>query len=423
MRANQHRCLRLAIIAAVAAVVVVGGAVESAAAQEPERPGAAASADTAAVLLDVAIGLEEAGRSELAAELYRLILDRYPESPAADEVRRRFAERGAVEPEEDGRVELMVWSTLYGLWLGVAVPGALSADGPEPYGLGLLLGGPAGLIASHLYTRDRFIGDGDASVLTFAGTWGTWQGLGWQMALDLGVGTETRCVTDVDPPQCFETTEDSQEEFFTAGIVGGLAGLATGGAVLARTGGGVAPGTATMINFGALWGTYWGFSLSVIADVEDGDETLTWALLAGDAGLLATALAAPGWRLTRGRARMINIAGIAGLVGGLGLDLLIQPGDADVAVAIPMLSSIAGLAIGVASTSAGAEEVRPADGPSSGASGALLEWRRGAGLGLGVPVPTPTLLAPSPSPMWMRAGAPGSRDRLGLRLRVLHARF
>jgi hypothetical protein len=135
------------------------------------------------------------------------------------------------------------------------------------------------------------------------------------------------------------------------------------------------------------------------------------ALVGGDLGLILSALLAPRWELSRSRARLISVAGVAGGVAGLGLDLLIQPGSNTVAVLIPMVASAAGLAAGAAWT-------RGHDGQGQGVgdrgeSGALLRLGAG-GAELGLSLPDPVLVP---------ADRTGARQVLGARLTLLRATF
>src|SRR5690606_20240382 len=113
---------------AVAASMFAAIAVSAHPAQAQSR------ADSAAVLLDSARRFEQESRAEVASALYSLILQRYGDTPAAAAVRARSRE-GRVILDRSGRTELLVWGTTYGLWLGVAVPLILDADGPEAYGI------------------------------------------------------------------------------------------------------------------------------------------------------------------------------------------------------------------------------------------------------------------------------------------------
>ncbi len=398
----------------------------------PARAQAPTRTDSAAVLLDAAARLDAEGREDAADALYDLILRRYGDTPSATRVRALARGQAAAAASRGARTELTVWGTTYGLWTGVAVPAALGADGAGAYGLGLLLGGPAGFLASRAYAHARPLTVGDARAVTLGGTWGTWQGFGWSAVADWGEGTTfSDCVPGPEP--CIDTSssEDPVRARFASALVGGLVGIGVGAWIADRAE--VEPGTATMVNFGALWATGYGLGAGAIAGLED-DALLATTLLAGDAGLIATALAAPAWDVSRPRARLINIAGVAGVLGGVGLDLLIQPDDEKVGYAIPMATGAVGLTIGVLTTRGmdrrgagdssgtgssgqgpsrtGAGEtgaaVRGAGGRSAG--GGALVRRSAEGWKVGAPV---LGLA--------RSRAPGRPDRPALRLTLLRA--
>jgi len=361
------------------------------------RPSARASAqvtpaDSAEVLLDAASRFAAEGRPDVAEALYRSILERFPSTPAAEVARARLGESWAAGTAGSGRVELQVWTTLYGLWLGVAVPGALGAEQSEPYGFGLLLGGPAGFVAGKKIAGSRALTEGQARAITLGGTWGSWQGLGWAEVLDLG--RDRVCYPDGSGGEYCSDEGDPSEETFAAMILGGAAGIATG-AMLSNHA--ISPGVATAVNFGALWGTWLGFGFGDLVDLED-DALLTATLMGGNAGLLAMALKAPGWNPTRSRARIVSIYGVIGTVSALGVDLLLRPDDDKVALGIALAGSVVGLALGAG---AARDHGSPGDEPRPGAMGAPAGGTPPAGAllnlsggrwSVGTPLPTPRLL-------------------------------
>ncbi len=312
----------------------------------PEAVQAQTRADSAAVILDAARRLS--GDRSVSATLLRYIVDRYAGTPAAAEAARILAESNI---DDSGRVELQVWGTLFGLGLGVAVPIASKADGVEPFGIGLLTGGPVGFFASRAYARSRSLSEGQARAITLGGTWGAWQGLGWALVADVGHSTERICPDPQFPTDCFDVAiGDTEDEVALSVIAGGVAGIAVG-TILSRKP--IDRGLATTVNFGALWGTWFGTAAGVLADQDGEDELLRAALIGGDAGLLATAILAPRWHLTRERARLISIAGVLGGLAGAGIDLLLQPRSEDITIGIPLVTSIAGLALGALTTRGG----------------------------------------------------------------------
>lgn len=383
------RVVRRAVPALAAALVLA-----------PAAPAAAqlVPADSAAVLLQAARSFEAEGRPEVAAALYQLIAERYGSTAAGIEARERLAGARAAEMGQSGRTELQVWTTMYGLWLGVAIPAAFGAEGSPPYGVGLLLGGPAGLFAGRALSRSA-LSPGQTRAITFGGTWGTWQGLGWAEVLDLGENEEI-CEFDV----CY-VDGDNTEEQFAAMILGGVAGIAAG-SLIARNP--VPWAVATAANHGALWGTWFGVAGAVLADVED-DGLMGTTLVAGNLGLVGGAFLADQLGWSRNRVRMVSVGGLIGGLGGLGIDLIIQEESDKTAVAIPLATSLLGLAVASAMTG-------HLDAPARGGAGdvppgdfALLSVDGGR-LRLGTPVPTPTLVP------WEGDGRPGWRPAVSLPL-------
>ena len=130
-------------------------------------------ADSANILLDAAESFESDGRWDVAEALYRFIAEHFDTTPASFQARTRFLALNRVGAEGSGSVELRVWATTFGLWLGVAVPAWLGADQPEPYGAGLLLGGPAGYFGGKVLAESLDLTEGQARAVTLGGTWGT----------------------------------------------------------------------------------------------------------------------------------------------------------------------------------------------------------------------------------------------------------
>ncbi len=391
--------MKAIVTVALCALLVLAGGARPARAQ-------ATAADTAAVLLNTARRLQQEGNPQLARAIFRLIVRAYPGTPAAEDAGGQLTASRRSSDSTSGRVELIVWGTTYGAWLGFAVPLAAGADRPEPYGAGLLSGTPLGFFGARAFGRAFPISLGQARVIRFATMWGSWQGVGWQQALNLGRRTVTYC--DQFTGNCIQYPEDSDHAPTTMALVGSLAGLGTGIA-LARSVK-ISPGTAAMVEFSGYWATWYGLASGVLLDWHD-DRLLTLTLLTGDAGVLAASLIAPGLDLSVGRARLISVSGLAGALAGLGLDLLFNVDDTKTAIAIPMAASAAGLALGAAWTSN--YDTRTSD-EIPGAN-ALLDLSRDR-IGLNLPAPIPAVLP---------AGFDGQRVRreLGVKWSLLHAAF
>jgi len=339
-------------------------------------------ADTAAVLLDVATRLRQEGRASLSRSLLDLIVERYAGTPAAASAAQLRAQGQTAADERSGRTELLVWSTVYGMALGAAIPAALDAREPAAYGIGLLVGVPAGFGLGRAMTRGRSVSEGQARAITFGSIWGAWQAFGWREVFDIG-NPDPECTVVESNEFCFERDAEAST-VLKATILGSVAGVGTG-LLLARKP--IQSGTATTVNLGALWGSWFGAAVAILGDFDEDDQALTWTLLGGNAGLVATALLAPDWNLSRSRARLISISGVAGGLAGAGV-LLIFEADGNNAILMPLVGSIAGLALGTHWTR-NYDERMPANDDGSGS--ALLHWSDGA-VKLGTPAAIPTLL-------------------------------
>lgn len=357
------------------------------------------AADTAAVILDVARQLRIDGAMTTAEQLLEYVIQRYPGTPAAAQARELLAQLLGTLDERDGRVQFIVWNTLFFTWLGLAAPAALGAEDPEPFGVGLLLGAPTGYLVSRAFVRDRPVSSGQAGAYTLSTVWGTWQAIGWRAALDIG-----------DEESCYEFgcySDTPTEAPWAAAVIGGLAGIGTG---LWLTSKHIPTGDMALVDHGALWGTWYGLALGIILDKED-DTLLAFTLLGGDAGLLAAIPAARAWRPTRGQVRLASVAGLAGGVAGLGIDLIVQPEDGETAVAIPTVTATVGLIVG-AVTVRGKGRSHARSAPDS--REALLNV--GDDLTVGVPLPVPGAL-PSLDERGRRRLAPA------INFNLLSARF
>ncbi len=335
-------------------------------------------ADTAQVLERIARDLRDSGRTELTEALLELIAERYPGTESA-----RFADSildaiRAPRTARAGRNHMIAWNTIYGVWLGVALPLTFDEDPDESaLGLGLLILPPTAFLIAKRFSDNSQVTRAQAAGQTFGSLWGTFQGFGWKEVLDIGRSQD--CFVDLFPGQTFCFDDDSETAGFAMGVVGGVAGLALGH-VLARN---LEPGTMTAVGHGATWGTWFGAALGILADQED-DALLTWSLMGGNIALVATALGAPAMNLRPGQAWLITAGGLAGLVAGFGVDLLAEFDDDKGAVVPPLLGS----ALGIAATFAAVQKSNRELNVPIQAS--LLEITDGSPR-VGIPVPLPNL--------------------------------
>ena len=251
-------------------------------------------------------------------------------------------------------------------------------------------------------TRARSLTEGQTRAITWGGTWGTFQGLGWSEVLDLG--EDVFCVDDF----CYEGG-DQTEERFASMVAGGLLGVVVGGILSRRD---IDAGVATGAHYGSLVGTWLGVAGALVGGLEEDDDVWTSTLLVGNAGLVGGAWAADHFGWSRNRVRLVGLGALLGGLAGVGIDLLVQPDSDEAVFGIPLATSVAGLATSLYLTRA--YDAMP--GSPGDAVDALLSFNGGEGWSVGVPVPVPTLL---------RAPDENGRDRLspGLRFTLLTGRF
>lgn len=362
------------------------------------RPAAAqTAADSAHVLLQAARLLQAQGHTRTAREVLDRLVLLFPGTAQADTA--RDLARRAPEPEATGfgKTGFIVYHTIYGAFLGLAVPLAFGADEPEPIGLGLILGAPTGFFLSRAYAGGRQLTDGQTGIVNFGSFWGTWQGIGWQQALDIG-DTKT---CDVD--YCY--TDGSDTAPWAAAVLGGLTGLGVG---LLAARGPVRSGTSAMVFNSSMWGTWFGFAAGTLFDAED-DDLLMATLIGGNVALLAALPADAAWKPTRANVRLASAGGLMGGIVALGVAVLADVDDEKATVGIVSAGAAAGLVTGA---------ILGRDQPASGADGGMFDpglVNVDRGVRLGVPMPTPTLLKLDT--------AKGRAKTPGLRFTLLHAKL
>jgi hypothetical protein len=220
----------------------------------------------------------------------------------------------------DGANDLRLFGGYYGLWLGFALPLSLDADSPEPYGLGLITGGPAGYFLANHIAKTHRISEGTATMISLGGNLGTWQGLGWAGVQDAGA-----------------------QNVVGTGVVCGLAGIGAAALLTSRID--FDEGHAALTESAMSWGAWFGLVAAGMAN--DDDDAILRKTLIGSAGLVGvTGIMARNVVMTEKQVRIINFKGIVGSVMGLGLNLLIQPDDGEVGWAIIGAGGVAGLLAG-----------------------------------------------------------------------------
>lgn len=265
---------------------------------------------------------------QLALPVLEKLAQYYPGTVAAQQAKVLRDSLTTLPPAQDqsGRVGVVVFSALYGTWLGVALPVIAEADDPKVFVASMMAGSTIGLVTSLNATKHHAISDGRASLINFGGWFGTWQGIAWSKAFGA----------------------DGGRNIVTGAVIGGLTGLATSTVLTANKN--IRPGYATLINFGGIWGTWFALCAAEIVEVQSEESEFGLIAAGGDIGILATAIAAKHTSMSRGRARLINIAGVVGTVFGLGAAVLTEVDHAQTAFAMMGAGSLTGLLIGSAAT-------------------------------------------------------------------------
>ncbi len=354
----------------------------------------ATRADSAVALLRAAGVVDARGDHRLARELLQYLARRFPETEAAGQARGRLGTMPTGSFDGLTRTGFFLYHTLYGAWLGVAVPAAFGADGSEPYGAGLLIGAPLGFFGSRALAAARDLSEGQAGIIEFGSFWGTWQGMGWQSVFDIGDREFTQ--------GGFTGRENSETAPWAAAIIGGLTGLTAGVFASKRP---IDAGTSSLVFNASMWGTGYGLAAGLLADAE-GDDLLAVALIGGNVGLLGALPAASTLRPMAARVRTVSAAGLAGALAGLGVVLLAQVDSREGVTGVVTGGATVGLVTGVLLTRNRWSDRNVDEGGTS--PSAVLTYREGWRVGL--PMPTPALL-PTPSGS-VRLWAPGVRASL-----------
>ena len=230
--------------------------------------------------------------------------------------------------DQSGRIESVVFSTLYSTWLGIgATRLADTEDGEKTAAAGMMIGAPLGLLTSLKLTQNAKLSKGQAALINFSGYWGTWQGYGFAILLD---------------------KNDDEKTIISGAMTGGILGILAASALTRKID--ISSGDAGIINYGGLWGTWLSLCTGIVADVEYGDKLLGLVLAGGHLGAAAMASLSPKIEVSLARASLINLSGIVGTIVAGGLLLIIQPDDEESAFAVLMSGGILGLVAGGFST-------------------------------------------------------------------------
>ena len=276
------------------------------------------------------------------------LISRYPLSPFARQaqIRQRHLLRLGLSPEhlaldQSGRIGTLIFSTLYGTWLGVGTAIVADFDSDDAMVSGMMIGAPLGLATARALTRHVQIGTGRGAMIRNAGLWGSWQGFGWAV---------------------IASRADGRRPLTGATMAGGLAGIAGTSLISQRVT--VSSSDAAVLQYAGLWGSWFAFCVAVMAE-QDGDPAIRTTLVGGNLGLAAMTRLLPRLDISHSRARLINLGGIVGTFGAAGAVGLMANGGAFDGPAVPMGMVLAG---GVAGLWIGSRNTREAVADQAGLS-------------------------------------------------------
>jgi len=251
------------------------------------------AADPAWAAYQHAFERADAGQPGVAQDELRAIITAYPGHPAAlraAELVKPFEPEAAADhdaPSKLARGELVFWSTLGGVSIGVNVCQMVECDS-ERAGAAVFMASVGGSLAASVLLTRHGVRDGEAQLYNSAQTWGAWTGL----AINDGFA-------------------DTPDEAATA---------------LAMQAGGLGAGLALWQTWRpsqgdvALTNTFWMWT-SVMTTwahlaIDSNAISLQRIVLAGDAGLVAGMLASTQLEMSRGRTLLIDVGGVLGVLGG-----------------------------------------------------------------------------------------------------------
>ena len=289
---------------------------------------AAAGETTAEQLYENAFRLIVEGNYDAAYDRLDEIISAYPDTiyaRFARDRRRRLEELNLFsikrkKIDQSGRIESVIFSTLYSTWLGIGSARLAKADSGKAAAAGMMIGAPVGLLTSLALTRNAKLSRGQAELINFSGYWGTWQGLGLAIILD---------------------KNDDEKTMISGAMTGGLLGILTTSILTRKID--LSLGDASLIHYGGLWGTWLSFLAGLVADIEDEDDHLALALVGGNLGAAAMAALSPKIEMSLGQASLINLSGIVGTIVAGGFLLIFQPDSGRAVWGTLMAGGILGL--------------------------------------------------------------------------------
>jgi len=270
----------------------------------------------------------------------------------------------------EGRGRLVIWSSLYGIWLGIATDILFEIDGDRALVLPPLLGMGAGLGLSLVATSNFQLSVGEAYTIITGLDYGSFNGALWAGGLD----------------------------FSSKGVVGASVATSIAAAsigVLVANTKSPSAGDIEVVRSGLLWGTIGGFLTTAtvgpwITDSISGQSLLKLTALSMDLGFVAGVGFANYVDLSKNRVLIIDAGGLAGGLAGGGIAWLIAgTGSKGQAIAGAALAGMVGGLVIAAYATRGLDEHDAAAIAAAPSVPALLARDAGGRWTAGTPGPVP----------------------------------
>ena len=216
-------------------------------------------------------------------------LQRQPAMPVPPPIRRG---------ERDGRGTLVVASTAYGIWAGLAFDLLFVTSSSRILAVPILAGMGVGLAVSIGATADHPITNGEAWSIVTGLDYGSFNGAFWAGSFGF-------------------SARDVVATTLATGVVGGAAGL-----IVARVAS-PAQGDVEVVRSGLLWGTVAGMLTMAVSSPDISSKTFfRGAAVSMDFGFLAGLALAASFEVSRNRDLIIDAGTLGGGVAGLGVAVL-----------------------------------------------------------------------------------------------------
>ena len=234
--------------------------------------------------------------------------------------------------QQGGRVELIVFSALYGTGLG-GLAGSFSEGDGSTIAITSAVGGLIGLTTSILVTKDRPINSSQAALVSAGAVWGFGIGALGSLIVDPSRRQAQECYDDYCD---YDTYREPRWREWGLGL--SLAGL-TGTAILASRYPNLPRGDIALVNATGLWGTVFAgeFTALLLGDNNIKEYSIPRGAIAGTLlGLGGGVLLAGRLDMSANRVRLANLGGFLGA--GIGAAIIAQ-------LDYPDTSSVVGIQI------------------------------------------------------------------------------